>query len=541
MNILYTFDANKLLKLLLLQNIPSAFFQTLGIYLLAALLLYITLFYIVRPLVRRFDNYPILLILSVIENPLVITVALLGIKSSISKLNSSEITNWIQRSLTAGIAIALTYCLAQLFTQVITYYLRAYTKQTEAVWDNVLVPILERLLPALTYILGTFLFLEALGIDLTGIWVAFGGLTFVLGFALRDILANFFSGLVLLIDTPFQFGDVIAMPDNSLAVIKNIGLRVTKLYLVNSDSEIYIPNASLGSKDIINLSRPTPHVAKTIQLDIKVNTDQILANQILRETVLGHPDTLGKPAEKLQYIDDFQGLKEADEENISKIVAGKERLEIEEKVNIQLEKIERKFKYLIRAIQILKKGGLSEEQVKIVQKHYNQILELIGLEIIDDDSRKRNQLVEVNVDIINNTLIGLTRTWYQAWLKDPDLRIEDELTLEDEWESKLNILKNKVTRLSQKIAKPGGYETLLDEYVLNLVQWLQDEFKSSSTRWKEPAIRLSSLGSDSMQFTVKFYVDHIKLEHWERSERVANEVRREMVRRLGEAGVYNNS
>jgi len=540
MNFLYTFDVNKLSKLLLLQNLSKSFFLTLGIYLLGTLLLYVTLFYLLRPVVRRFNNPLALLILGVIQNPLVIAVGFFGTKSSISKLHPSEITDWIQRSLTAAIVIVVTYCVAQLFTQVVTYYLRAYAKQTEAVWDNVLVPILQKLLPPLTYILGTFLFLEALGIDLTGIWVAFGGLTFVLGFALRDILANFFSGLVLLIDTPFQFGDVIAMPDNSVAVIKNIGLRVTKLYLVDNDSEVYIPNASLGSKDIVNLSRPTPHVARTIQLDIKVDIDQKLATSILRETVLGHPDTLGNPADKLEYIDKFQGLKEAEEDNLSKKEAGKERLQIEEKVNNQLQKVERKFKYLIRAIQILEKGGLNDAQVKIVQTYYNEILELVGLQVPGEESRNRNKIVEVNGDYIDNTLIGVIRTWYQAWLKDPDLRIEDERTLEDEWETKLNILKNKITRLSQKIARPGGYETLLDEYALNLVRWLQEEFKSSSTRWKEPSIRLSNLGSDSMQFTIKFYVDHIKLEHWERGERVANEVRREMVRRLTEVGVYNS-
>ena len=540
MNILYTFEANKLLKLLILPILLNNFSLTLGIYLLGTLLLYITLFYILRPLVRRFDNPLVLVILGVIQNPLVITTALFGVKSSVSKLNSSEITNWIQRGLTAAIVIVLTYCVAQLFTQVVTYSLRAYAKQTEAVWDNVLVPILERLLPALTYILGIFLFLEALGIDLTGIWVAFGGLTFVLGFALRDILANFFSGLVLLIDTPFQFGDVIAMQDNSIAVIKNIGLRVTKLYLVDSDSEIYIPNASLGSKDIVNLSRPTPHVARTIQLDIKVDTDQELATKILKETVLGHPDTLGNPAEKIQYIDKFQGLTEAEEDSISKIEAGKERLQVEEKVNNQLQQIERKFKFLIRAIQILEKGGLDEAQVKIVQTYYNDILELVGLQVLDEKNRKRIKLVEVDIEKINITLIGLIRSWYQAWLKDPDLRIEDERTLEDEWEIKLGIFKNKITRLSQKIAQPGGYETLLDEYALNLVRWLQEEFKSSSNHWKEPTIRLSNLGSNSIQFTIKFYIDHIKLERWERDKRVANEVRREMVRRLTEVGIYNS-
>ncbi|MEO1429839.1 MAG: mechanosensitive ion channel family protein [Cyanobacteria bacterium J06633_8] len=540
MNTLYTFAVIKSLKLLLLPNISNYFFQTLGIYFLGTLLLYVSLFYLLRPIVRRFDNPLALLILGVIQNPVVIAFTLFGVKSSISKLDSSQTINWVERILTATIVIIMTYCIAQLFTQLVTYYLRAYAKQTEAVWDNVLVPILERLLPALTYILGTFLFLEALGIDLTGIWVAFGGLTFVLGFALRDILANFFSGLVLLIDTPFQFGDVIAMPDTSLAVIKNIGLRVTKLYLVDSDSEIYIPNASLGSKDIVNLSRPTPHVARTIQLEIKVDTDQKLATNILREAVLGHPDTLGNPEDKLQYIDNFQGLKEADEDNLSKIAAGKERLQREKKVNERLQKIERKFKYLIRAIKILEKGGLNEEQVKIVQKYYNQVLELVGLQIPNQESRNKNKIAEIDTDSINNTLISLIRTWYQAWLKDPDLRIEDERTLEDEWETKINILKNKLTRLSQKIAKPGGYETLLDEYALNLVRWLQEEFKSSSTRWKEPTIRLITISSDSMQFTIKFYIDHIKLEHWERGERVANEVRREMVRRLTEVGIYNS-
>ena len=42
MNTLYTFDANKLLKLLLLQNISNYFFITLRIYLLGVFLLYVT-------------------------------------------------------------------------------------------------------------------------------------------------------------------------------------------------------------------------------------------------------------------------------------------------------------------------------------------------------------------------------------------------------------------------------------------------------------------------------------------------------------------
>lgn len=66
MNTLYTFARIKFLKLLLLPNISNHLFQTLGIYFLGTLLLYVTLFYLLRPIVRRFDNPLPLLILSVI-------------------------------------------------------------------------------------------------------------------------------------------------------------------------------------------------------------------------------------------------------------------------------------------------------------------------------------------------------------------------------------------------------------------------------------------------------------------------------------------
>ena len=41
-----------------------------------------------------------------------------------------------------------------------------------------------------------------------------------------------------------------------------------------------------------------------------------------------------------------------------------------------------------------------------------------------------------------------------------------------------------------------------------------------------------------MQFSVRFYVDNIQLEHWRRGNRVQNEIRREMVRRLRQAYIY---
>ena len=73
MNTLYTFDANKLSKLLLLQNTGESFLIKLEIYFSATFLLYVSLFYLIRPLTPRFGNPLTLLMLSVIQNPLIIS------------------------------------------------------------------------------------------------------------------------------------------------------------------------------------------------------------------------------------------------------------------------------------------------------------------------------------------------------------------------------------------------------------------------------------------------------------------------------------
>ncbi len=448
---------------------------------------------------------------------------------------------WIQKGLTAFLIIAVTHWVAQLFAQVAIHYLEAYARTTEAVWDNLLIPILERAVPLLTYLIGTSLFLQTLGIDLTGIGLAVGSMTVVLGLAVKDILSDFFSGLVLLIDTPFQFGDVISL-NGSMAVIKNIGIRVTKLYLVDTNCEVYTPNSALVTKDLVNLSRPTPHYAYSINIGVRVDADLVSATNILREVVLGHPDTLGNLEEKLQLLENFSGLSEVKESNRCKKDTSRTRILAEKEVNIQLQKIEQRFESLIKKIKLSKKGGFNKDELGLVQKEYLEVLKLVGLNVVTErQSKQLRSRVEEDPNLAaNDTLIGLIREWYQAWLKDPDLVLEDQYILPDEWEQKLDFLKRKMNRLYQKIVNPGGDETRLDNYATELIEWMHENFKESQTLWKEPKVRLNDIKGSGMEFTVKFYVDNIKLEHWERGYRVSNEVRREMIRRLRQAYIYSS-
>ncbi|MHC5734753.1 mechanosensitive ion channel family protein [Nostoc sp.] len=517
----------------------SSFLYTFGASIVVVFILYILLFYLLRSFFRRTEKDTALFILGILQIPAIAIFILASLKLSLTQLGSGGIISLIDRGLTAFLILAFTYGITLLFTEAAVYYLKDYARKTEAVWDDVLIPLLQNFIPVITYLIGISLFFSTIGVDLTGIGLAIGSITVVLGLAVKDILSDFFSGLVLLVDTPFRFGDVISMPDGSIAIIKHIGIRVTKLYLINEHCEVYTPNTTLGGQNIVNLSRPTTHYAYTIQVSVRVDADAVVATNILQQIILGHPDALGDIDEKLQCLDSFAALREAEGDKLSKKEAGRLRLLVEKDVNSQMQKIEQAFEDFIREVKKLEKGGLNTEELKTLQKSYLEILNIIGLVVITERKGKRlRSRLEEQEQTEKPTLISLIRQWYQSWLKDPDLVIEDQHLLPDEWEQKIELLKIKLSKLFQKISNPGVDETRLDDYSLKFVEWLHDSFKESNTAWKEPQVQLTDIQGSAMQFSVRFYVDNIQLEHWRRGNRVQNEVRREMVRRLRQAYIY---
>jgi MscS family membrane protein len=58
---------------------------------------------------------------------------------------------WVDRILLASIIVTATYWLLRLFNQVIIYYLKEYAQQIEIMWDNVLIPLLEGVIPVLIF------------------------------------------------------------------------------------------------------------------------------------------------------------------------------------------------------------------------------------------------------------------------------------------------------------------------------------------------------------------------------------------------------
>ena len=506
-------------------------------------ILYVILCYLLRQLFRRFERDLALVTLNVSVYPVFILFELIYIKVAIQNIEGLAAIVWLDRLFTGSIIVSAIYWSLRLFKQVIIYYLKEYTEATEAMWDEVLIPSLEGAIPVFIVLAGGSAILQfCFGLDLTGIGLTIGGVAVAIGFAIKDIIANFFSGIVLLIDAPFQFGDVLSI-GGEIGILQKIGVRVTRLYMVKTHTEVHIPNSVIQGQAITNLNRPIEPVYISTQIQLDTHCDLERAQQIMQCIIQAHPDTLGDIENKLTCLDQYYNWEGMADSFAKKKENGRQRLLAENAVNEKLEEIEQALEALSLTLKFVEKGGLTQDEIQTIQHEYDAVLKLMGLAAPPLSSRRqrsvwarryRNTAFQLKETQDPDALIKLVRDWYQVWLRDPNLLVQDEYVLSDVWERKINLLQRRVIRLYRKILRPVQEETRLDEHIHELVLWLRERFKQARSAWQEPTIRMDAVIQASTQFTLNYYVDDIRLEDGERGTRVNSDIHREIMRLLKE-------
>ena len=97
--------------------------------------------------------------------------------------------------------------------------------------------------------------MQTLGFSISGL-LAFGGMGGIaVGFAAKDLLANFFGGLMIHLDRPFNVGELVRSPDKQIeGKVEHIGWRQTRIRTTNM-TLIYVPNALFTANVVENPSR----------------------------------------------------------------------------------------------------------------------------------------------------------------------------------------------------------------------------------------------------------------------------------------------
>lgn len=522
------------------------FATTSGIPLLLGGLAAMGVFFSSRVFFRRTDREIPLLILNITQLPLTIIFVLICLKLLLASLKGLPANAWIDRGFTAAIALVVSYLLAQITSQVIIYLLRQYAQQSEAMWDDVLLPFLQVTIPAVIYIVGGVMALQTLNVDLTGFWVTVGGFALALSWGLQSIVANISGGIALLMDAPFHFGDVVTLSDGTTAVVRKIGLRMTRLFIVDTHCEVLVPNALLESQSITNLSRPSPYFYYALNIPLRADTEPKRAIELMQDVVLAHPDTLGSIDGKLEVLDQYftsadkwAGL--SDYQQMKRTLA-RDRLLAEKSVNQQLIFIRHALQDLAGQVSAVEKNGLDNDELREILGRYLDIVKTIGFTSITERQGKRRSLRLEIAEKDETSLIKLVRQWYKIWTKDPDLNEEDTQTLQEEWEQKIKYLMLRTNRLLQKIDKASIDDRNLDTCIAEMIEWLNDSFKHAKPATHDPKIWTTQVQEDNtlatLEYIVKFYVDNIKLEQCQRGNRVKSEVQREITWQLRQAYIY---
>ena len=128
-------------------------------------------------------------------------------------------------------------------------------KQRELETDEITIRVIGRLLRLSVLITGVLVILQTLGISVSGV-VAFGGIGGIaVGFAGKDLLANFFGGLMIYLDRPFSVGDWVRSPDREIeGTVEDIGWRLTIIRTFDK-RPLYIPNSAFATIAVENPSR----------------------------------------------------------------------------------------------------------------------------------------------------------------------------------------------------------------------------------------------------------------------------------------------
>jgi len=197
---------------------------------------------------------------------------------------------------TAGVTVAMRVALSAISAYAETY------------------PQLESTGRAITWIVGLALIAvlvsDALGVSLAPALTALGVGSLSVALALQDTLANFFSGVYLLIDRPIRPGDFIRLDGGHEGYVDAIGWRSTHLRTL-APSTVIVPNSTLSKAVITNFGTSNPRLQLATTLDVAIDEDPSKVEAAMRDVAKAATDIAGidaQPAPFVRFSLDDRGL-----------------------------------------------------------------------------------------------------------------------------------------------------------------------------------------------------------------------------------------
>lgn len=227
------------------------------------------------------------------NRPLTLLIWLLGISFAadiVASQTDAAIFEAVAPIRDVGVITIITWFLLRFIQQMERNVFIKAEREGRSV-DPTTADAISKLLRLSVIITAVLVGMQTLGFSISGI-LAFGGVGGIaVGFAAKDLLANFFGGLMIYLDRPFAVGDWVRSPDRDIeGTVEKIGWRLTIIRTFDK-RPLYVPNSTFASIAVENPSRMS-HRRIFETVGIRYSDVQRMAPIIeqVRTMLIAHPE-----------------------------------------------------------------------------------------------------------------------------------------------------------------------------------------------------------------------------------------------------------
>ena len=150
------------------------------------------------------------------------------------------------------------------------------------------------------FVIGILLTLSEMHLDLGRLGWLMAAVGVGLGFGLQEIVSNFVSGIILLVERPVQVGDTVTVGTMS-GTVRRINIRATTI--LNFDrQEVILPNRSLITREVTNWTRGDTINRLVISIGVAYGSDIEKVSEILMQIACEDPDVMKDPAPSVVFM-----------------------------------------------------------------------------------------------------------------------------------------------------------------------------------------------------------------------------------------------
>lgn len=153
--------------------------------------------------------------------------------------------------------------------------------------------LLHNLLSVVIIMLWIASVMAQFGFDIVSVVAGLGIAGIAVGFAAQSTLANFISGITILLEQSFQVGDWVSI-NNKEGKVVQIALRTTQI-LTRDNVTVIIPNATVASAEVVNLTSKNL-IRFDIEVRIALEADMDAARTLILEIVNAMTEVQERPA-----------------------------------------------------------------------------------------------------------------------------------------------------------------------------------------------------------------------------------------------------